>query len=125
MTEDQISHRIIGTALEVHSHFGPGLFESTYERALAYDLSESGLVVKTQICIPYQYKKMFIENAFRVDILVNDLVLVEIKSVESLDSTHFAQTLTYLRLSGVKLGLLINFNKKSLRDGIHRVVNNL
>jgi GxxExxY protein len=125
MSENEIATKIIGIALDIHRHFGPGLLESAYERALIYDLEESGFDVKKQMCVPYQYKKVLINAAFRIDIVVNDLVLIEIKSVEELDPVHFSQTLTYLRLTGIKLGLLINFNTNLLKNGIHRIANNL
>src|SRR5215212_4263243 len=108
MSEDGLSHRIIGYALEVHRHFGPGLLESVYERALVYELKEAGFDVKTQWYIPCKYKKMSIDTAFRADVIVNDLVLVENKSVSALEPVYFSKTLTYLRLAGLKLALLIN-----------------
>ena len=125
MTENELSHKIIGLAIEVHRHFGPGLLESAYEQALVYELRQAGFDVKTQCCIPYTYKKLKIETAFRADVIVNDLVILELKSVKDLDSAYFSRTLTYLRLTGHKLALLINFNVKMLKDGIHRIVNDL
>ena len=125
MNENQISHKIIGIALEIHKNTGPGLLESVYENALAYDLKEMGFKVNQQVPMPFIYKGIKLEIGFRMDIVVNNLVLVEIKSVETLAPVHFSQTLTYLKLSGIKLGLLINFNSKYLKDGIHRLVNNL
>ncbi len=109
----------------MHTTLGPGLLESVYETALAHDLVESGLNVKRQIAIPFVYKDIKMEAGFRIDLLVNDKVIIEIKSVEVLAPVHFAQTLTYLKLSDFKLALLINFNVKSLKEGIHRIVNNL
>ena len=113
MTEDQISHRIIGVALDVHSHFGPGLFESTYEQALAYDLSDSGLMVKTQVCIPYRYKRIFINSAFRADVIVNDLVLIEVKSVECLNEVHVRND------DGLKSYRHFQFERESFRIPRH------
>ena len=125
MNENDLSYKIIGLAIEVHRHLGPGLLESAYERALVYELQKAGLLVKTQCSVAYVYKEISIENAFRADIVVNDLVVVEIKSVKELDPVHFSQTLTYLRLMNLKLALLMNFNEKVLKHGIHRIVNNL
>jgi GxxExxY protein len=125
MTENELSYKIIGIALEVHKSLGPGLLESVYENALSHDLRESGFMVTCQVPMPFVYKAVKMEVGYRVDLIVEDKVLVEIKSIESLAPVHFAQTLTYLKLSGIKLGLLINFNVKTLKDSIHRIVNNL
>lgn len=125
MTENEISYQIIGIAMELHRNIGPGLLESAYENAIAFDLREAGLEVKQQIPMPFIYKEVQLEIGYRIDILVENKVLIEIKSVENLAPVHFAQTLTYLKLSGIKLGLLINFNNKLLKNGIHRIVNNL
>ncbi|MEJ5263708.1 MAG: GxxExxY protein [Bacteroidales bacterium] len=125
MNENEISYKIIGAALELHETLGPGLLESVYENALAYDLKELGFDVKTQVPMPLVYKEVKQDVGYRIDILVNNLVIVEIKSVENLAPVHFAQTLTYLKLSQKKLALLINFNTIRLKDGIHRIVNNL
>ena len=125
MNENEISHKIIGASIELHKTLGPGLLENAYEKALAYDLKELGLIVDTQVPIDLVYKGLNIENAYKIDILVNDLVIIELKSVEALAPVYFAQTLTYLKLSGKKLGLLINFNTETLKNGIHRIVNKL
>ena len=125
MNENEIATLVIGAAIDIHKRFGPGLLESVYERALAYDLAELGLDVKVQVSIPLEYKELVIETAFRADMLVNDLVMIELKSVEELDSVYFKRTLTYLRLTGLKLALLINFNVELLKNGVHRIVNNL
>lgn len=125
MTENELSYKIIGTALEMHKNLGPGLLESTYESALAYDLKEAGLNVEQQVAMPFVYKEMKMNVGYRLDLVINNKIVIEIKSVENLAPVHFAQTLTYLRLSNMKLGLLINFNTKLLKNGIHRVVNNL
>ncbi|MCL5992221.1 MAG: GxxExxY protein [Bacteroidetes bacterium] len=125
MNENEISHKIIGAAIELHKTLGPGLLESAYEKALAFDLKELGFNVDTQVPIDLVYKGLKLENAYKIDILINDLVIVELKSVEALAPVFFAQTLTYLKLSGKKLGLLINFNTEILKTGIHRIVNNL
>lgn len=125
MTENEISYKIIGTAIELHRNVGPGLLESAYENALAYDLRESGLDVKQQLPLPFVYKEVKMDVGYRVDLLVENKVIVEVKSVETLAPVHYAQLLTYLKLSDKKLGLLINFNSKILKNEIHRVVNNL
>lgn len=125
MTHNEVSEVIIGCAIEIHRQAGPGLLESAYEHALAYDLRQKGLSVLQQQGLPFHYKEAKLDVGYRVDLLVNDLVIVEIKSVEALAPVHFAQLLTYLKLSDKKLGLLINFNVKLLKEGIHRVVNKL
>ena len=125
MDENEISYKIIGAAIELHKVVGPGLLESAYENALAYDLREMGLEVKQQHTMPFIYKDVKQEVGYRVDLIVNEKVIVEIKSIEMLAPVHYAQTLTYLRLSGLKLGLLINFNDKLLKNSIHRIVNGL
>jgi len=125
MDENQLLYKIIGIALELHKSLGPGLLESVYETALAHDLVESGLNVKRQVPLPFVYKDINMEAGYRIDILVNDKVILEIKSIDALAPIHFAQTLTYLKLSNLKLALLINFNVKTLKEGIHRIVNQL
>ena len=125
MTENEISGKIIGVAIELHKRVGRGLLESAYENALAYDLRENGLEVKQQYPMPFVYKDVKLNIGYRLDLLVENKVIVEIKSVETLLPVHYAQLLTYLKLSGKKLGLLINFNEKYLKDGIHRIVNKL
>ncbi len=125
MTENEISYAIIGTAIELHKNLGPGLLESAYEKALAFDLREKGFEVKEQVAMPFVYKEVKQDLGYRIDLLVENKVLIELKSVEQLAPVHFAQTLTYLKLSGIKLGLFINFNSKVLKDDIHRLVNNL
>ncbi|GET30651.1 GxxExxY protein [Prolixibacter sp. SD074] len=125
MTENEISHKIIGTAISIHRTIGPGLLESAYENALAYDLRLAGLNVKQQVPMPFIYKGVKQDVGYRVDLLVENKVIIEIKAVESLAPVHFAQVLTYLKLSDVKLGLLLNFNSKILKENIHRIVNGL
>jgi GxxExxY protein len=117
--------KIIGAALKLHKTLGPGLFETVYEDTLAYDLKEMGLNVETQLPVPLRYKEISFDRGFRMDMLVENKVVVEIKSVERLMPIHFSQTLTYLRLTDRKLGLLINFNSVLLKDGVQRVVNQL
>jgi GxxExxY protein len=125
MTENEISNKVIGIAIELHKKLGPGLLESVYENALAYDLKETGLKVIQQVPMPFEYKEVKLDVGYRLDLLVEDKLIIEIKSVETLAPVHYAQLLTYLKLSNLKLGLLINFNTKLLKDDIHRIVNNL
>jgi GxxExxY protein len=125
MTENEISKLIIGAALEIHRSHGPGLLESAYEAMLAHDLMELGLMVQVQVPMPLIYKEIRQDVGYRLDMIVEDKVIVELKSIETLAPVHFAQTLTYLKLSDKKLALLINFNTKLLKDGIHRIVNKL
>lgn len=125
MTENEISFKVIGIAIELHKQIGPGLLETAYESALAYDLREAGLRVEQQVPMPFVYKDVKQELGYRIDLLVENKVIIELKSIEKLAPVHFAQTLTYLKLAELKLGLLINFNTKYLKNEIHRVVNNL
>ncbi len=125
MTENELSFKIIGAALSLHKNLGPGLLESTYENALAYDLREAGFKVQQQLPMPFIYKEIKLDVGYRLDLLIENKVIVEVKSIENLAPVHFAQLLTYLKLSDLKLGLLINFNTKVLKDDIHRMVNNL
>ncbi|HMC31985.1 MAG TPA: GxxExxY protein [Candidatus Angelobacter sp.] len=123
--EDRLSKIILDAAFKVHSAIGPGLLESAYEACLAYELRNAGLNVITQVPLPLVYREVRLEVGYRLDLLVEDLVVVEIKSVDGLSAIHQAQVISYLKLSGKKLGLLINFNAVHLRDGIRRVVNGL
>ena len=123
--ENEISYKIIGCAIDLHKNLGPGLLESGYEAAFAYDLRQLGLKVETQVAMPMIYKEIKHEVGYRIDLLVENKVIIELKSVENLAPVHFAQTLTYLKLANLKPALLINFNTKILKDGIHRLVNNL
>lgn len=123
--ENQIATAILDCAFKIHTELGPGLLESVYERCLQYELSALGYQALNQVPVAMNYKELRFDEGFRLDLVVNRKVVVEVKSAESLAPVHFAQTLTYLRMSKMKLGLLINFNNKLLKDGIHRVVNNL
>jgi GxxExxY protein len=123
--ENILTSHVIGCAIDIHKALGPGLLESVYEVSLAYELEEVGFHVKRQVSIPVRYKEIKHDVGFRADILVEDKLIIEIKSVENLAPVHYAQTLTYLKLSGKKLALLINFNNVILKNGIHRIVNNL
>ena len=122
---DQLTSRIIAAAINVHKALGPGFLESVYENALAHDLIEHGFDVKKQWPMPFVCKDLKMEVGYRIDLLVDGKVIVEIKSVEAVAPVHFAQVLTYLKLSNRKLGLLINFNSHVLKDGLHRIVNGL
>ncbi|MFA8437124.1 MAG: GxxExxY protein [Marinifilaceae bacterium] len=122
---NDISYRIIGCAFKVHSELGPGLLESTYEACLEYELSNNGIQVERQKPLPVVYDNVKLDAGYRIDLLVENKVLVEIKSVEKLAPIHDAQILTYLKLSQIKLGLLINFNVLDLKKGIKRRVLNL
>jgi GxxExxY protein len=125
MEENHISGLIIGAAIKVHSALGPGLLESAYEECLFYEIKKNGLIVEKQKALPLIYEDIKLDCGYRVDLMIEKKVIVEIKSVESLNDIFLAQVLTYLRLSDTKLGLLINFNVTRLKEGIRRVVNNL
>ena len=125
MTENELSYEIIGTAIEIHKNIGPGLLESAYENAFTYELKEKGFQVKQQVPMPFIYKNIRQEIGYRLDLLVENKVIIEVKAIETLAPVHFSQVLTYLKCSKLKLGLLINFNSKTLKDNIHRIVNKL
>jgi GxxExxY protein len=125
MEENDLAGNIIGAAIEVHRSVGPGMLESTYQQCLARELDLLRISYVRELPVALEYKGMQVEQAYRVDFLVNDLVVVELKSVQSVEPVHKAQLLTYLKWSGKRLGLLLNFNVPVLRSGIHRVVNNL
>lgn len=125
MTENEISFTTIGAAVNLHKALGPGLLESAYEAALAHDLRELGFEIKTQVPMPLVYKGVKLEIGYRIDLMVENKVIIELKSVENLAPVHFSQTLTYLKLADKKLALLINFNTALLKDGIHRIVHKL
>lgn len=120
---NEISQRIIGAAIAVHRELGPGLLESAYETCLKYELKQAGLAIESQVPQPVSYKGLALECGYRLDVLVEDLVIVELKAVEALLPIHDAQLLTYLRLRNLWLGLLINFNVPILKHGIKRLVN--
>ncbi|MEA1871309.1 MAG: GxxExxY protein [Candidatus Bipolaricaulota bacterium] len=120
---DWITESIIGAAIEVHRALGPGLLESAYEACLAFELAQRGLGVERQKTLPVVYRGVKLDCGYRLDLLVEEKVIVEVKVVDHLGSIHQAQLLSYLKLSGCKVGLLINFNVKVLKDGIRRVVN--
>ena len=119
---NQLSGRIIGAAIEVHKQLGPGLLEATYETCLTHELQLSGQFVERQKALPLVYKDLKLEHGYRIDLIVERAIIVEIISVERLAPVHEAQVLTYLKLSGLRLGLLINFNMPFLKEGIRRFI---
>ena len=122
MKFDELSNRVIGCALEVHRNLGPGLLESTYAHCLAHELSVAGIAFKAQWPVPVQHKDVELDCGYRADLLIEDNIIVELKSVDELLSIHEAQMLTYMRLARVRVGLLMNFNVQLLKDGIRRFV---
>ena len=126
MTENEISYEIRGAIYNVYKSLGPGLLESVYEEALVYELQKRGLKVERQVEVPIRYDGQFLKTPLRIDVLVEEKVIVELKSVQEMQDVFFKQTRTYLRLSGLKLGILVNFNTENiLDDSIFRVVNGL
>ena len=125
MTENEISYKILDAAYKVHTALGPGLLESSYQAVLVHELKKMGLYVEKEKPLPLMYEEVHLEIGYRIDIMVENKVIIEVKSVEALNDIHLAQVLTYLKLSDCKLGLLLNFNVKSMKQGIKRVVNNL
>ena len=125
MTENEIASHIVDAAYKIHTRFGPGLLESVYEALLTHELKKCGLRVETQKPIPVIYEDIRLEIGFRADLVVEDKVIVEIKSVETIAPVHKKQLLTYLRLTDKRLGLLINFGENLIKDGITRVANRL
>jgi len=125
MTENQISYKIRGCIFKVYKTLGPGLLESVYEAALAYELVNEGLIVKSQVPIPVIYNEINLDLGFRADLIINDKVIIEIKSVEHLAEVHHKQVLTYLKLTSYKLGILVNFNTGDINEAIFRKVNGL
>lgn len=123
--ENDVSFKIRGAIFNVYNVLGPGLPESIYEKALAYELKKSGCKVETQVEVPVCYDGQILDNSLRVDLLVDDLVIVELKSVEKLVPLHHKQLLTYLRLTKKRLGILVNFNSENIAENIHRIENNL
>ena len=122
MEFDDLSTRVIGCAIEVHRHLGPGLLESAYEQCLAHELNRNGIAFQLQHPQPVQYKDIRLDCGYRIDILVEDQLILELKSVDEIKGIHAAQLLTYMKLAGVKVGLLINFNVTKLKEGIQRFV---
>ena len=122
MDKDFLTDKVIGCAIEVHRELGPGLLESSYEQCLLYELAQAGINVQAQVALPVVYKGVDINAGYRIDILIPGQLIIELKAVEKLQPIHTAQIITYLKLSGIKKGLLINFNETRLVDGLKRVV---
>jgi GxxExxY protein len=123
ITAQQVSHAVVTAAIRVHTELGPGLLESTYTACLQYELMQAGFRSAAQVGLPVVYRQVKLELGYRMDLLVEDLVVVEVKSVDAISPVHQAQILSYLKLSGKSIGLLINFNVAHLKDGIKRFVN--
>ena len=125
MTIEDVGHAVIGAAMKVHSAVGPGLLESAYEACLLYELEKQGIRARTQVIIPIRYQDLVVDNGYRIDVLVEDLVVIELKVAVAILPVHRSQLLSYLRLGGFKLGFLLNFHVAHMRDGIVRMVNGL
>ena len=125
MTENELSKIVFNCALKVHQNLGAGLLESAYEECLFYELMKTGLDIQKQKALPLVYEEVKLDIGYRIDIIIENKLILEIKSVEALNDIHFAQLLTYLKLTNCKLGMLINFNVLLIKNGIKRVVNNL
>ena len=122
MTENEISNLVIGKAIEIHKALGPGLLESAYKECLFYELTSAGLKVEKEKPVPIIYKEIKLDHGYRIDLLVENKVVVELKTVETFTDVHFAQVLTYLKIGNFHLGLLLNFNVLRLKDGIKRFI---
>ncbi len=125
ITENELSKIVFNCALKVHQNLGPGLLESAYEECLFYEQNKTGLEIQKQKALPLVYEEVKLDIGYRIDIIIENKLILEIKSVEALNDIHFAQLLTYLKLTNCKLGMLINFNVALIKNGIKRVVNNL
>lgn len=123
MRENELSKIIIGCAIEVHKQLGPGLLESAYQECLCYELKQAGLIVQKEKPMPIVYKEVKLDHGYRIDLLVEERVVIEIKTVDILNDVHTAQVLTYLKLGNYKLGLLLNFQVSVLKNGIKRLIN--
>ncbi|TPG35547.1 GxxExxY protein [Flavobacterium pectinovorum] len=122
---DAITYKIIGLAIEVHKQLGPGLLESAYQECLYYEIVNSGLIVEKQKALPIIYKEIKLDHGYRIDLLIENKIVIELKTVEAFTDVHFAQILTYLKLGNYPLGLLINFDSKILKNNIKRFINTL
>ena len=122
MTENDLAYKVIGASIEVHKKLGPGLLESAYQECLLYELKVLGLNIRKEVPMPIIYKDVKLDHGYRIDLLVEDKLVIELKTVENLTNVHLAQVLTYLKLGDYKLGLLINFNVTKLSNGIKRVI---
>lgn len=125
MTENELSKIIVDACFKIHTKLGPGLLESVYEEILAYELKKAGLKIQRQQGLPVVYDELKMDLGFRADLIAEDKLIIELKSIEAIAPVHLKQLLTYLKITGIKLGLLINFNEALIKDGIKRVVNNL
>ncbi len=125
MVDDKITEDIIGAAIEVHKALGPGLLESAYQECLLYELAKSGYSVQKQLALPIIYKDIKLHHGYRIDLLVESKIVIEIKTVESFTNVHYAQILTYMKLGNYPLGLLLNFHTKLLKNGIKRFINTI
>ena len=121
---NRLSNMAIGSAIEVHKVLGPGLLESAYQQCLAWELRQQGLSVKEQVSVPIRYKALDVSNAYRLDMLIEEELIVELKAVDKIEPVHIAQMLTYLKVNRLRLGLLLNFNVEVMKNGIRRVVSN-
>ena len=124
-TENEISKLVVDLCFKIHKHYGPGLFESVYEEIFCYEWNKNGITFTRQQAIPLVHEEIKLDIGFRADIIIDNKIILELKSVELLAPVHYKQLLTYLKLTELKLGLLINFNVELIKDGIHRIVNNL
>ena len=122
MEFDELSNKVIGLAIEVHKQLGPGLLENTYKQCLAYELNQAGIRFQMEVEIPVEYKDIRISCGYRIDLIMENKLIIELKSVDKLHSVHEAQILTYMKLAKIKIGLLMNFNEKILKEGIKRFV---
>lgn len=125
MTENEIAKIAVDICFRIHTQYGPGLFESVYEEIFCYELSKTGIPFYRQHPIPLVHEEIKMDAGFRADVLIDNKVIVELKSIEALAPVHYKQVQTYLKLTGCKLGLLVNFNVALIKEGIHRIVNNL
>ena len=125
MIENEIAKKVVDICFRIHKQYGPGLFESVYEELVCYELGKADLTFVRQQGIPLVHEEIKLEVGFRADVIVDDKVIIELKSVEKLADLHYKQVMTYLKLTKLKLGLLVNFNVPLIKDGIHRIVNNL
>ena len=123
MTENELSNKVIGLAMEVHTALGPGLLESAYKECLYHKIWKTGLSIEKEKPMPLVYEGVKLECGYRIDLLIENKLVIEIKSVEAINDVHFAQTLTYMKLGNYKLGLLMNFNVARLKEGIKRIIN--
>jgi len=125
MNENELSKIIVDLCFKLHKRYGPGLFESVYEEIFCYELTKTGIPFKRQHPVPLIHEEIKMEIGFRADVIVDNKIIVELKSIDTLADIHFKQVITYLKLTGIKLALLVNFNVPLIKNGIHRIVNNL